>query len=89
MIHAFILILARKYCFSFKCVIQCSPRNSNPLIYHEFPSNSNVSEFHFIATIQTGYGYFKMPLNSNLLQGFLTLNYVDCTVYCGLYDYGM
>ena len=26
-------------------------------------------------------GYFKMPLNSNLSQGFLTLNYVDCTVY--------
>ena len=29
-------------------------------------------------------GYFKMPLNSNLFQGFLTLNYVDCTVYYSL-----
>ena len=43
-------------------------------------SNSNVSEFPFIAAIQPGNGYFKMPLNSNLFQGFLTLNYVDCTV---------
>ena len=60
--------------------VQCSPRNSNMLttnflLIQTFLNSPSLLQ-HKLAN-----GYFKMPLNSNLFQGFLTLNYVDCTVY--------